>query len=281
MKKSELLERLKLFKSKLEIHRELYKKSLAPPDEHLGTIADYPVENIEELESQRRELNKLFAILEPYITKYSIRRIREHPATGMTWDIYTEAIGNSGVQIKGDSLNNAIMDLEAIIAKVEFEAKEEIAIIEDKNYLKLFDLMQLHPIIIEVSSQSFKKAQYSDAIREAFKAVENYVKEKSGKDDFGASLMSKVFSFEYDEKKKELKRPPILRLNKLKTKSERSEQRGYMYLFMGAMEGIRNPFSHEHIEIKDPIFTIKLLCFSSLLLEILDASLAKGIKKTK
>ena len=280
MKKSELLEKLKLFKARLEEHKNLYEKSFYH-DEHLGRFDDHPSENIEELENQRKELNRLYAILEKYIAKYSIRRIREQPLTGMRWDIYPESIGNSSAQIKSDSLNHAIMDLEGIIARIEAEAKEEIAIIEDKNYLKLFDLMQLHPIIIKVSSQRFQKAQYSDAIREAFKAVENYVKEKSGKDDFGVSLMSKVFSFEYDEKSKELKRLPILQLSKLKTKSERSEQKGYMYLFMGAMEGIRNTFAHEHIEINDPILTLKYLCFASHLLEKLDNALNKVIKKTK
>jgi len=268
MKKSELLEKLKKFKSKLKQYRAQF---LYP------TTPDY----IKKREELRKELYRLLAILESYIDKYSMGRIKGYPARGIEWDIYREAIQMYKDPIKGDPITDAIMDLEGIIAKVEAEDKEVIDIIEYKNYSKLFELMKIHPIIIKVSSQRFQKAQYSDAIREAFKAVEKYVKEKSGKDDFGASLMSKVFSFEYDESKKELKRPPILPLSKLETKSERSEQQGFMYIFMGAMEGIRNPFAHEHIEVIDPIFTLKLLCLASLLLEILDASLAKGIKKTK
>ncbi|MFB0519086.1 MAG: TIGR02391 family protein [Acidobacteriota bacterium] len=278
MKKIELLEKLKLFKSKLEEHKKLYDQSLVW-DEHLG-VDDYPGKNIKELESQRKKLNSLLGVLRSYINEYSVRRIIKD-STGMQWDVYLEATGNNVYKIKGPSLDEAIMDLEGIIAKVGAEAKEEIDIVEYKNYSTLFELMKLHPIIIKASSQRFQKALYSDAIREAFKAVENYVKEKSGKDDFGASLMSKVFRFEYDEKKKELKRPPILQLNKLETISEKDEQEGYKFLFMGAMKGIRNPFSHEHIEIKDPIFTIKLLCLAILLLEILDASLAIGINNTK
>ena len=132
MKKSELLEKLKLFKEKLEAHKELYEKSFYH-DEHLGRFNAHPSENIEELENQRKELNRLYAILEKYIAKYSIRRIREQPLTGMRWDIYPESIGNSSAQIKSDSLNHAIMDLEGVIAKVETEAKEEIDIIESKD----------------------------------------------------------------------------------------------------------------------------------------------------
>lgn len=135
MKKSELLEKLKLFKEKLEAHKELYEKSFYH-DEHLGRFNDHPSKNIKELENQRKELNRLYAILEKYIAKYSIRRIREHPKTGMKWDIYPESIGNSGWQIKCDSLNHAIMDLEGIIAKVEAEAKEEIDILEIKDINK-------------------------------------------------------------------------------------------------------------------------------------------------
>ena len=279
MKKSELLEKLRLFKAKLEEHKKLYSQSLVL-DDKLGFV--YPlVKYITELENQRKELHRLLAILDPYIDKYSMGRIKGYPARGIEWDIYREAIEEYKDPIKGEPITDAIMDLEGIIAKVEIEAKEEIDIIKDKDYSKLFELMKLHPIIIKVSSQRFQKAQYSDAIREAFKAVENYVKEKSGKDDFGVSLMSNLFGFDYDEKQNKLKRPPILRLNKLKTKSERSEQKGYMYLFMGAMEGIRNPFSHEHIEINDPILTLKCLFLASHLLEKLDNALNKVIKKNK
>jgi uncharacterized protein (TIGR02391 family) len=121
----------------------------------------------------------------------------------------------------------------------------------------LFDKMQLHPKVVKVSESLFKTGNYAQAIFEAFKAVNNFVKEKSGLSLDGKSLMSKVFNED----------APIIKLNELLTQSDKDEQEGFKFLFMGAMVGIRNPKAHDFIEMKDPYKTLEYLAFASLLLK--------------
>jgi uncharacterized protein (TIGR02391 family) len=54
------------------------------------------------------------------------------------------------------------------------------------------------------------------------------------------------------------------------TQSEKDEQEGFMYLFMGAMQGIRNPKAHKEIVQNDPFITLEYLGFASFLLKRID-----------
>lgn len=119
------------------------------------------------------------------------------------------------------------------------------------------DLMRLHPKIVEVSMSLFETEHYAQAIFEVFKAVNNFVKEKSGKSLDGKALMSKVFS---EDK-------PVIMLNELLTQSDRDEQEGFKFLFMGAMVGIRNPEAHDNVVQTDPYRTLEYLSFASLLMK--------------
>lgn len=138
------------------------------------------------------------------------------------------------------------------------------------NNLELFDALSSHPKIIKVSRKLFADGHYAQAIFEAFKAVNNAVKKKSGvTDKDGQALMAWVFN---EEK-------PILKLNSLRTQSDKDEQIGFKLLYMGAMTGIRNPKAHDHILQTDPLRTLKYLAFASLLMEIIDGS-TRSRKKT-
>lgn len=128
----------------------------------------------------------------------------------------------------------------------------------------LFDKMQLHPKVIEVSMKLFIDGHYAQAIEEAYKAVINSVKEKASLhlDDKvdGTKLMAQVFHIDN----------PMIKLNKLKTQPDRDEQEGFMHLFMGATLGIRNPKAHSNIVMKDPYKTLEYLGFASLLMRRAD-----------
>lgn len=128
--------------------------------------------------------------------------------------------------------------------------------------IHLFNRMQFHPDIVAASKSLFRDRHYAQAILEAFKAVNNFVKDKSGlspnelrgiKD---RPLMAKVF----DEKE------PLIKLNELITDTDINEQEGFKLLYMGATEGIRNPKAHDMIEMKDPYKTLEYLAFASLLM---------------
>jgi len=127
---------------------------------------------------------------------------------------------------------------------------------------KLFDDLKLHNEVIIVSEKLFKDSYYAQAVFEALKRLDIYVKEKSNMDDSGKSLMFKVFNIQ----------SPILKLNKLKTQTDRDEQEGYMHLFAGAMQGIRDPKGHDIINLKDPYKALDFLCLASLLFKKVDES---------
>ena len=133
----------------------------------------------------------------------------------------------------------------------------------DEKLAELFDALHFHPDIVKASRQLFIDGYFAQAIFEAFKMLEVFVKEKSREQSLnGLRLMARVF----DEKK------PILKLNDLSSQSEIDEQAGFKFLYMGAMRGIRNPKAHEYIVQDNPFRTLKYLAIASLLVERVEES---------
>ncbi len=200
-------------------------------------------------------------------------------AFGVTSTEYKRVVGIPGKTLKGTReeikrgykrhVHTIQQEVNSIIQKyeiLELEAKPS-SISKPKDTAELpiylFDNMQLHPKIIKSSEALFKDRHYASAILEAFKAVNNFVKEKSGlssDERRGMSdkqLMAKVF----DE------RAPLIKLNELSTDTDISEQEGFKFLFMGATAGIRNPKAHDNIIQTDPFITLEYLGFASFLLK--------------
>jgi uncharacterized protein (TIGR02391 family) len=121
----------------------------------------------------------------------------------------------------------------------------------------LFDKMQFHPEVVKASRELFKDGHYRDAIYRAFVEVINFVKRKAKSQLDGKKLMSTVFSPDN----------PIIRLNPLETQTDKDEQEGFMYLFMGAVQGIRNPKAHENIIQNNPYIALQLIGFANLLIQ--------------
>ena len=131
------------------------------------------------------------------------------------------------------------------------------------KHIQIFESLSLHPEIKSASEELFRNGHYTQAISDALKKVNNMVKRKSEKHDLdGKSLMLHVFSPNF----------PILKLNHLKTITEKDEQEGFMHLFAGSMQGIRNPKVHDEIIQEDPFKTIEYLCLASLLAKAIDIS---------
>ena len=125
-----------------------------------------------------------------------------------------------------------------------------------KSPLEIFDALQLHPRIIKASKSLFHSGHHAEAIFAAFKALNNFTKIKAAKSLDGKDLMAQVFNEDN----------PIIKINKLMTRSERDEQEGFRFLFMGAMVGIRNPKAHDDIRQIDPYKALEYLAFASLLM---------------
>ncbi len=100
---------------------------------------------------------------------------------------------------------------------------------------------------------------YAEAVEEAFKCVNNVVKNKSGSSRDGPDLMLHVF----DAGK------PVLKLNALRTTSDTDEQEGYRFMFAGCMTGIRNPHAHAHDLRDSPDAALEMLVWANHLLRVL------------
>jgi uncharacterized protein (TIGR02391 family) len=113
-------------------------------------------------------------------------------------------------------------------------------------------LAHLHPTVQQVASSRFASAYYSDAIQKACTALEKAVQAKSGlpATTTGTSLMTTAFS----QKKAliELAADPV-------------EQFGFMNLYQGAVQALRNHFAHNLTELTDPARAIEWLSFISAL----------------
>jgi len=129
----------------------------------------------------------------------------------------------------------------------------------DELALCLYDTINLHPKIINASRALFKDGHYAQAIFEAYKAVENFVQDKSGSTLYGTNLMESVFNEEN----------PIIKVPEA-GHYYKEVQKGFKHLFIGASQGIRNPKAHKKIIQKDPYITLQYLGFFSFLLKRID-----------
>ena len=154
--------------------------------------------------------------------------------------------------------DNGLSPLEAIVLDEALIRASEAQIF---NPGKIFDSRRLHDAVVDSSRSLFVSGHYAQAIFEAFKRVNNEVKQVSGlSNKDGRDLMAQAFH----------ESRPVIRLNRLQNQSDRDEQEGFKFLFMGAMQGIRNPKAHEVIIQNDPYKTLEYLGIASLLLRRLD-----------
>lgn len=161
---------------------------------------------------------------------------------------------NSGLYFEGLQLN-ADYQVVPLAAGAQPPVPASVATAAD---LELFDRLHFHPMVIEASRSLYESGHYAQAIFEAYKALNNYVKKKSGRTDLdGQKLMAHVFGGDQ----------PMIRLNPLRSQSDADEQKGFNFLYMGAMTGIRNPKAHDSVEQTDALRTLKYLALASLLIE--------------
>ena len=139
------------------------------------------------------------------------------------------------------------------------EATEPIETEITEPPIALFDAMQLHKKVVEASRDLFKDEHYAQAIFEAYKAVENFVQDKSDLQLYGTNLMEAVFN----------EVNPIIKVPEA-GHYYKDVQRGFKHLFIGAAQAIRNPKAHKEIIQKDPYITLEYLGFASFLLKRID-----------
>jgi len=128
----------------------------------------------------------------------------------------------------------------------------------------------LHPSLVKIVRKRFENGHRADAVEAALKGINTRVKrtvlDVTGRELDGADLMRQAFS----------EKNPVLVLADLTTESGRNTQVGYMQVFAGAMQGIRNPTAHGNLDLPKEE-AIHLLFLASLLMFKLDqAQVRKG-----
>ena len=123
-------------------------------------------------------------------------------------------------------------------------------------------IMRLHPKISDRCQSPFIAGKYDSAVLEAFKAVEEAVREKAAvpATEFGVALVSYAMN----------PKNPRLCFSTIP-----AEQEGYHALFRGAIGAFKNPLSHRSIGHNDPVSVLEHLGFASLLMRLID-DLPKG-----
>lgn len=138
-----------------------------------------------------------------------------------------------------------------------------------EDFVELYDILVKSQALRDVTRKLFLGGHYARAVEEAYKCLNNRVKVKTGLDKDGQDLMNQAFS----------EKNPILKLNNLKTVSQRDEQIGYMLIFGGCMTGIRNPRAHEHQLWDSPDVALEMLAWANHLMRVVDR--AKRVRRRR
>lgn len=127
---------------------------------------------------------------------------------------------------------------------------------------RVFKDLNLHPELAITVTPLFENEHYSNAVEDACKILEAFVKIRSGINDYsGTELMQRVFS----------PKNPILAYSDLADDTKLSEQQGMMFLFTGVMSALRNPRAHSIVD-DNPESAVEMISFINYLLKSLDAT---------
>ena len=138
------------------------------------------------------------------------------------------------------------------------------------DYLTLYDNQVQSAQIRKSTRKLFFDGHYARAVEEAYKCLNNFVKAKSGLITVdGQDLMNQALSL----------KNPALKLNSLKTVTQRDEQLGYMQILGGCMTGIRNPRAHDETKVDSPQDALALIVWADYLVNVVGK--AKRTSKNK
>ncbi len=165
----------------------------------------------------------------------------------------------SSVQDIASAMGNMLRSLGEVGYEVRRIAPQEAASESRDRFEELVTDNQLQ----QTSGPLFRDRHFARAVEEAFKCLNNAVKDKSGLvDRDGSDLMRAAFSAN----------SPVLKLSESDSISARDEQRGYMDIFAGSMTGIRNPRAHDHELVDEPDAALELLVLANHLMRKLNAA---------
>ena len=136
---------------------------------------------------------------------------------------------------------------------IEAAKEHSNAHIEDFEFL-------LHPVIIEHALPQYRNGHLRDAVLDSIVAVFDLIRRRTGLKGDGESLINAALSLEH----------PLLILSELDSQSGRDDQKGFIQIFKGAFQGVRNPKAHSMSHDLTPLKAAQYLVFASLLARRVD-----------
>ena len=132
---------------------------------------------------------------------------------------------------------------------------------EAENDSSLYDHLIVNESLREKTRELYFDGHYTRVIEEAFKLIDNLVKEKASIAPSSSLTGSKLMQMAFSRER------PLLRLNQGSSASEADEQLGYMQLFDGCMPGVINPRAHAANWKDSKMQALQLLVFAEHLIE--------------
>lgn len=120
----------------------------------------------------------------------------------------------------------------------------------------------LHPLIMEHSYQLYRNNHLREAVLNSVTALFDFIRARTKSKDDGDRLINEVFTPDH----------PLLILTELDTESGQNDQKGFMQIFRGAYQGIRNPKAHSLTHDLTPQKAAQYLVFLSLLIRRVEES---------
>jgi uncharacterized protein (TIGR02391 family) len=126
---------------------------------------------------------------------------------------------------------------------------------EERNEVELGFESLLHPIIVEHAYQLYRNGHLREAVLNSVTAVYDFIRARTGSLEDGDRLIGQVMS----------PNDPKLVLSELGTESGQNDQKGFMQIYKGVYQGIRNPKAHSLTHDLTETKAAQYLVFASLL----------------
>jgi len=120
--------------------------------------------------------------------------------------------------------------LQREVVRTLHEAERRLQTLQAK-----FQGRSMHSEVLKYCRTELLQDNYFHAVFEATKGLAQRIRDLSGIQADGTTLVDRTFSIEH----------PVLAINSLQTETERSEHKGFAALLKGCFAAIRNPLAHE------------------------------------
>jgi uncharacterized protein (TIGR02391 family) len=168
------------------------------------------------------------------------------------------------------SFQDVLEEIKSWYTKSSLENKEKLTCNDRKeDDVKDFQFL-LHPEIKRHALSQYNNGHLREAVLNSIMAVFDLIRNKTGLKDDGDKLIGKAFSLS----------DPYLILSEIDHESGQNDQKGFMQIYKGSFQGIRNPKAHSLTHDLNKLKAAQYLVFASLLARRVDeATVIKTEKK--